>query len=862
MNIKAIIGFKKRFLSEGRVIYPALLVLYVILFSIQINQPPFERYPGWDWFWVDVLQAGKLTSLKYALNNFELPVINPYVGFGWNNAGDTTMPNSFLSPLNLLIIFFPPQSVIAIRTMVFLILGALGAYLFLKSITDDAFISFFGGLNYISIPLIISNFYYQNILAIFLLLPLFLYLIQSIMKESSCKKLLYFVGLSVFTVGSGDVHVFIILPAVVGVYSLFIAHGYYQSSVWAALKKALILLFVFILSSSFYIVPLYLNLGTISSATNSFIDANVIPGSLPSMTLNQYISFLKRLVLRSLYIPMEGSGALLYAPIFLYFTVVISLVFRRVVFKKNSRQAVIVRGLLVLGVTMFVVGVVFYSLPGISKMGRGVLRAHLNVIPFMVVLAGHVCFAAIARSKYLKREIYVLIIVGSLVLDLMLFSLAHPPPVDSEAYLFFVRHGVTRGFDSSNYVSVRFFRFMKDLWRVLPWLNVLFVIFLFAYSRVGEPKRGFARKSFRIGFIVGAVFLPLFSISIHNELRATQQAHWQRLGRNAYRWNSYLERRSCINEIIGYHDPNYRTLPASADVFKSGRGQNWKLIAETELHVKDRQKVLFSYRETMHPYTALLYSTFGGVFVPSNWFPPLSEQIPKNMAIVRLMGVKWVLSSDAPIDNPDLVYRGKCVTAKPPFPFDGPAADGIVNVYEVKNPKGIAFLADGYQVVKNSESLRAIFLKKDNPWERGTVYLETEPTTEGKEPATSSRGVIPDLESRVEIVKETFNSIRLNVSTPTPKYLVVSYLYRPNWKAYIGQDDLRIYRAYGGFMAVQVPLGQHVIRFQYTPLDVYLGLFLTGLAFALPLMVHVTRRKKVTVHSLGSGFMNLFAHSR
>jgi len=312
---------------------------------------------------------------------------------------------------------------------------------------------------------------------------------------------------------------------------------------------------------------------------------------------------------------------------------------------------------------------------------------------------------------------------------------------------------------------------------------------------------------------------------------------------------------------MGYYDPNYRTLPGSADIFKSGRGQNWKLIAETELHVQDRQKVLFTYRETMHPYAALLYSTFGGVFVPSNWFPPLSEQIPRNMAIARLMGVRWVLSSDATIDSPDLVYRGKCVTSKPPFPFDGPAADGTIYVYEVLDPVGIAFLTDRYQVVDISESLRTIFLNRDHPWKRGIVYLETEPTTEGKNRTISSTEVIPNLGSRAEIAKETFNSIELNLSTPTPRYLVLSYLYRPNWKAYLGQDDLRIYRAYGGFMAVQVPPGQHLIRFRYTALDVYLGLFLTGLAFALPLIVHVTHRKRAKIDTWSSCLRNFFVHT-
>lgn len=76
------------------------------------------------------------------------------------------------------------------------------------------------------------------------------------------------------------------------------------------------------------------------------------------------------------------------------------------------------------------------------------------------------------------------------------------------------------------------------------------------------------------------------------------------------------------------------------------------------------------------------------------------------------------------------------------------------------------------------------------------------------------------------------------MNATTEKFLVLSYLYRQNWKAYLGPDQLKIYRAYGGLMAVRIPPGSYTVKFQYTPVDVYLGLSLTVLAFFIPVVAY------------------------
>ena len=74
------------------------------------------------------------------------------------------------------------------------------------------------------------------------------------------------------------------------------------------------------------------------------------------------------------------------------------------------------------------------------------------------------------------------------------------------------------------------------------------------------------------------------------------------------------------------------------------------------------------------------------------------------------------------------------------------------------------------------------------------------------------------------------------MSAESGKYLVLSYIYRPGWNAYINGSSTPLYRAYG-FMCVRMPPGDSDVTFKYTPVDVYVGAMLTVLALVAPLGV-------------------------
>ena len=227
-------------------------------------------------------------------------------------------------------------------------------------------------------------------------------------------------------------------------------------------------------------------------------------------------------------------------------------------------------------------------------------------------------------------------------------------------------------------------------------------------------------------------------------------------------------------------------------------------------------------------------STFSKWFRPSNLWPPLSREISNNIDTIKLMGVKWIISTDEEINNPNLIYKGECSSEDIVLEQ---REGGSMYIYELVNPLGIAFLVDNYKKVSLTDSLKTIYENKELPWKKNIVYLETDPTNEEEQSKKGFADMVFDLDSKTEIKRETFNSIEINLSSPKEKYLVLSYVYRPNWKAYINSSKVKIYRAYGGFMCIKIPPGKHIVKFKYYPFDVYLGLLITMFTFLLPFTI-------------------------
>jgi hypothetical protein len=813
-----------------------LLIVYVLLFYIQFNQKPFERFPAFDPYWGNMVQAGKLYALRSALINGELPTINPFVEFGWNNIGDTTLPQSFVFPLNLLILFFSAQTIIILRTIILLIIGAIGAFIYIQYLTKDDIIAFLGALSYIGLPFIISMNFYYSLLNTLCYIPLFLFLIHKILEKDNAKKYFFFILLSLLAISSGDVHVFLIIPPILFIYTLIISAKLFEYKWIFSFRKSIRLVITFLLTGSFFIFPLFNNLKIISDFEKNLRISAGIVAPISTMTLTRFLNFFKSFGLPSLWKPIEGSGLLLYAPIVCYVTILIFYIFKKAFSESIKKISIIPITLLLSAGSMFLISIVFYAFPSfISSSAKGALRYQLNLIPFLVILASFISLSAISKHIKINPAPILLISILSFLLDFIFFVIPDSHPADSN--LFLVRHGLWTGnadFKSSNLFPIRFH---SDMWLLLPWINLFIIIIVIFYSY--NKNRIYKKRGLCTVLMLIIIFAMLFNISLHNELRL-QQGSWQIIFNNSYRWDSYLSRKKYIDKKISRNDANFRTLYVGEN-----RHSDWNLISETELNTKEKQNVLFSYRETVHPFTGILYSALNDEIIFSNFPITLSRKVADHIELLRLMGIKYIVSMNEIISSPSLILKGQYKTDESNFAFiNGNPLGGTIYIYELDKPMGIAFLVDKYLCMKWGKSIQTIMEKKIFPWRNNEVYLEEDPYKGSAISIGYSENQNENQKKEAKIIKEGFNEINLDISASSDSYLVLSYIYSPYWKAYMDSKKVNIYRAYGGFMSIKIPPGVHRVEMKYIPVDLYIGILLTVLTCFYPFVPRILLRLK------------------
>ncbi len=77
------------------------------------------------------------------------------------------------------------------------------------------------------------------------------------------------------------------------------------------------------------------------------------------------------------------------------------------------------------------------------------------------------------------------------------------------------------------------------------------------------------------------------------------------------------------------------------------------------------------------------------------------------------------------------------------------------------------------------------------------------------------------------------NALDVVTTTIEPRYLVVSEMYFPGWRAYVDGVETAIYRTNYLFRGVVVPAGRHTVRFEYRPASVLTGAVLSLAALAV-----------------------------
>jgi hypothetical protein len=817
--------------------YYAALLLFPLILNLYFDIRPLERFPGWDLFWSDAIVSGKLSLLRMGLSQGEIPAISPYHGLGHNTAGDGPALTPFISPFSALLPFAGNQAIIQFRFVCYVYLGLAGVYLLLRRMGTGGSLATISALLYVAIPVQFSNQQYYFTIG-FYALPALVYGIYCYAESKSPWDLFVISLVAFLTYSATDIFFLIITPVVA-----FSVAAFAMSSI-AIWKDRLAYLTkvcgVVVLSGCFYILPLYHNLHE-STAAAVVLKSLGLTSPAPITSVSGFWGFFQYFGMPTFYMPQPSSAMSFYVPSFFCFYIVLYCVLGAPEQITSSHRRVGF-ALITAACGMFALSFAYYALPEkMIESGKGILRYHLNLWPFFIILAACLFIASPLRRSTQLRIIFCATLL-SVILDFFLFCIKYPAPgADSPAGDWFLARHEARfatGLTTPNLFSVRF---LRDMWLALPILNIL-VPALLAGILATQPMVKRWKGGLLTLLVIGVLSWCVLYIGIHNELRATQESGWQQIGRSSYHLDTFRLRKASLEALLPTEmRRNYRLLPASADVFQIQRGRNWKFCADTEMLAESGFKMLFTYREMEHPFTGLLYSKFYTSFSSSNFFPPLSERIPATLDVARLLGVRYIVSADMEIKSPDLTLLQRIDVPSPPF--HETVAGGPVYVYELAGATGIASFADRAIVLSQREAIKRI-ADWNGQQSLGELSLEQ---VAALPPASQSAQIAP---ATVNIASATLNSVTVEAKTPTDGFVNLAYLYRPFWSATVNGVKVPVQRANGFMMSVPVPAGAAQVKFHYTPWDVYAGYGIT-LATLLGLLVLALRshRRAAVVHA-------------
>ena len=161
-----------------------------------------------------------------------------------------------------------------------------------------------------------------------------------------------------------------------------------------------------------------------------------------------------------------------------------------------------------------------------------------------------------------------------------------------------------------------------------------------------------------------------------------------------------------------------------------------------------------------------------------------------------------------------------------------------INARLVPNSFPRAFLAEKAVVIPDKlEILKALRTGRYDP--RQVVLLSEKPPADVKDsPVLIDGNEAESVDREVKVLEYLPDRIRLAVNTDRPRWLFMSEIYYPGWKALVDGEPVKVYRANHIFRAVPVP-GRCQVTFYFKPGTVKVGAIFTlmGLVFVVWVMV-------------------------
>ncbi len=164
--------------------------------------------------------------------------------------------------------------------------------------------------------------------------------------------------------------------------------------------------------------------------------------------------------------------------------------------------------------------------------------------------------------------------------------------------------------------------------------------------------------------------------------------------------------------------------------------------------------------------------------------------------------------------------------------------DKSVVVLENKDALPRAFMVFDWETEGDSDKILQKML--DSEFEAGKKIFLSELVLAKQSTLTNlTKGIA----SEVKYLSYKEQENILNVSTPVYGFLFVDETWYPGWKAFVDGIETKIYKANYTFRAINVPAGEHEIRFVYEPDSFYNGIKITGVSVALLLLLVIFLRR-------------------
>jgi len=208
----------------------------------------------------------------------------------------------------------------------------------------------------------------------------------------------------------------------------------------------------------------------------------------------------------------------------------------------------------------------------------------------------------------------------------------------------------------------------------------------------------------------------------------------------------------------------------------------------------------------------------------------------RRMRLLSLLNVKYVLYFDK--QNPNSVMNKYPENLLKPIWQNG-------NWYGLEYTESFprVFLANQLFIQNDPQKILDLIFNPDINL-LTTVILEEKP----KEINGSGKIInLPKLSpnSSVSITSYAPQEIIINTKTDNPQMLFISDNYYPGWKAYIDNQETKIYRTDYTFRSIYLPKGTHSVKFVFEPASFRIGALVSLLSVVIILLIIFLRLNKM-----------------